>query len=646
MLYENLIVVATIICCHGNRFPDISTGFYHVPDNQKVIYDVDLGHDIHKRAAATQPLRIHLHFDRSILELPYEHQKLIKEKVNIAVEFWEDTLMIHPTSSPIRLNRKCLTNDVRYFEREKYCKDGCALTTCGDIIVPLPHLQSCKFWDSIGNEYYSPDNTESGVANADFILYVAALSSEKCLWEKTVAFAAHCQLEKSLDRPIAGYFSICPHSLSTSIHKHEELLYTIKHEILHALGFTTGLYAFYRDINGQPLTERDPHTGKPLAFNKQLGMYQWSNRVVKEFTRYNWRLKGQSIKKNVHMIVTDNVVREVRRHFNCSTLEGGELEDQGINGTAFTHWEKRVFENEFMTGTYTQNPVISRISLALMEDTGWYSVKYWKAGDLEWGQNLGCDFVTKSCYEWIETRMRRQQDIHPFCTAPNRGEIVTDCSRNRNAVAICNLSEFPVDLPEIYQYFSSIPGVHPSNIRKYGGGVSLADYCPYLQEFVWKENENYVRGSRCALKQNMLEQKHNHLLEKYSPNAKCFNHGSAWIVSLCPNMFNPHYGSGCYEYQCSLETGLTIAVMGRVYQCSYTGQVLRIRILEKGWLYQGTIVCPSCEEMCKVHGVQCPPEDYRNWSNQTYQMPCGIATFVTFTLFKYLYLVYILLYFL
>ena len=34
---------------------------------------------------------------------------------------------------------------------------------------------------------------------------------------------------------------------------------------------------------------------------------------------------------------------EVRKHFNCSTLEGAELEDQGSSGTAGSHWEKRVF---------------------------------------------------------------------------------------------------------------------------------------------------------------------------------------------------------------------------------------------------------------------------------------------------------------
>lgn len=43
-------------------------------------------------------------------------------------------------------------------------------------------------------------------------------------------------------------------------------------------------------------------------------------------------------------MVTPRVVKEVREHFNCSTLEGAELEDQGEEGTVLTHWEKRVFE--------------------------------------------------------------------------------------------------------------------------------------------------------------------------------------------------------------------------------------------------------------------------------------------------------------
>ena len=36
--------------------------------------------------------------------------------------------------------------------------------------------------------------------------------------------------------------------------------------------------------------------------------------------------------KEMHMMVTPRVVEEVRLHFNCSTLEGAELEDQGGEG--------------------------------------------------------------------------------------------------------------------------------------------------------------------------------------------------------------------------------------------------------------------------------------------------------------------------
>lgn len=48
--------------------------------------------------------------------------------------------------------------------------------------------------------------------------------------------------------------------------------------------------------------------------------------------------------RDIQMVVTPQVVQEVRDYFNCSQLEGAELEDQGEEGTALTHWEKRVFE--------------------------------------------------------------------------------------------------------------------------------------------------------------------------------------------------------------------------------------------------------------------------------------------------------------
>lgn len=42
-------------------------------------------------------------------------------------------------------------------------------------------------------------------------------------------------------------------------------------------------------------------------------------------------------------LVTPNVLRVVREHFNCSTLIGAELEGDGGFGAQLSHWEERIF---------------------------------------------------------------------------------------------------------------------------------------------------------------------------------------------------------------------------------------------------------------------------------------------------------------
>lgn len=71
-------------------------------------------------------------------------------------------------------------------------------------------------------------------------------------------------------RPIAGHANLCPGSISTKPQELETLLSTVKHEILHALGFSVSLYAFYRDENGEPRTPRRSDTGKPPLNEKYV----------------------------------------------------------------------------------------------------------------------------------------------------------------------------------------------------------------------------------------------------------------------------------------------------------------------------------------------------------------------------------------
>ena len=69
-------------------------------------------------------------------------------------------------------------------------------------------------------------------------------------------------------RPIAGHANLCPGSISTKRQELDILLSTVKHEMLHALGFSVSLFAFYRDSAGRPLTPRGNFFSK-INFRKK-----------------------------------------------------------------------------------------------------------------------------------------------------------------------------------------------------------------------------------------------------------------------------------------------------------------------------------------------------------------------------------------
>ena len=152
-----------------------------------------------------------------------------------------------------------------------------------------------------------------------------------------------------------------------------------------------------------------------------------------------------------------------------------------------------------MSGTHSSRPVFSRITLALMEDTGWYKANYDMASDLTWGKNLGCDFVMKSCKSWISSHhnkwetefevhknikiligfIPRGRSIHPFCSKIKRDPLQTECTDDRNSVALCNLVKHDDPLPQEYQNFDTLTHVH-EDLEYYGGSVSLGKWSQWV----------------------------------------------------------------------------------------------------------------------------------------------------------------------
>ena len=106
--------------------------------------------------------------------------------------------------------------------------------------------------------------------------------------------------------PIAGHANLCPDSISTKPQDLETLLSTVKHEILHALGFSVSLYAYFRDSDGKPLTPRGS-SGKPLVKDTARGTY-WGENVISKVIRHSWKVRSGFIKKEIHLINTPRVV--------------------------------------------------------------------------------------------------------------------------------------------------------------------------------------------------------------------------------------------------------------------------------------------------------------------------------------------------
>lgn len=69
-------------------------------------------------------------------------------------------------------------------------------------------------------------------------------------------------------------------------------------------------------------------------------------------------------------------------------------------------------------------------------------------------------------------------------------------------MALCNLIRHDHPLPIIYQNFDEIANVPAGEEEYYGGSVSLADHCPYIQEFTWRSKNVIVRGSQCHFVDN------------------------------------------------------------------------------------------------------------------------------------------------
>ena len=166
-------------------------------------------------------------------------------------------------------------------------------------------------------------------------------------------------------------------------------------------------------------------------------------------------------------------------------------------------------------------------------------LSFFSAQELNWGKGMGCDFATKSCMELMDAAKEDSKTTSPFCSSLMQNAERTSCTHDLTAVGSCNLVQYSDTLPAIYQNIASVPGssLDTADLASVGGSVTLADFCPFVQEFTWKggegdQQEQGGRGTRCDNVDNAPDRNNNYGLESYGGQARCFRQVSC---SFCFN---------------------------------------------------------------------------------------------------------------
>ena len=129
-------------------------------------------------------------------------------------------------------------------------------------------------------------------------------------------------------------------------------------------------------------------------------------------------------------IKTTKALDAYRKHFDCMGADHVPLENEGSPGSAGSHWERSILGQEVMTGEEQWEAQYSKITLALLEDSGWYEVDYDMADRLEFGRGKGCNFIRDKCFG---------DDVFPeFCSVENQ----FGCDANGDKKVACKAQQF------------------------------------------------------------------------------------------------------------------------------------------------------------------------------------------------------------
>jgi len=260
-------------------------------------------------------------------------------------------------------------------------------------------------------------------------------------------------------------------------------------------------------------------------------------------------------------------VEKAKLHFGCDSIVGVPLENDGGQGTAGSHWEARFMLGDYMIGFDYPEIVISDISLAVFEDSGFYKVNYYSGGLFRFGKGEGCNFFNKNCIINKGTPFANE-----FCIVPQE----PFCTSSHLSKGNCYMKKYN-NIKSYYQYFSE-PNV---------GGFPFAAYCPVSLDHLYDKSDYYFSTSCKSGKKSTF---HSDYGEVIGDNSICVESSLLPTSSSQINIFR----SICYKARCdSINNNVILTINSGTVVCPKQGGTI-----DDPSGYKGKINCPDYNSVC------------------------------------------------
>ena len=358
----------------------------------------------------------------------------------------------------------------------------------------------------------------TGFIQYDLLIF-PMVDSDSSLSNNVLAAATPCIIASNNYKPMGGVVLI---NKNLSFQKYDSIFYMknlLFHELTHVLGF------------------------HPIFF-------EYLNLIYSETIN----------NEKYYYINSPKVLEKAKIHFGCDTLKGLQLENQGQAGSVGSHWESRYMLGDYMISSDYTEVVISDITLALLEDTGFYKINYYTGGLFRFGKNQGCAFFQKRC---LFNGGENTSFTNEFCTIKNE----PTCAGSHISRGNCYIINYSYKLNCKYRYYS--------DNKK--GGMIVTDYCPV--SFMYEtNNKNYYYPKSCKYGKEEKE------FELIGDNSMCFE--SSLAVSQKETI--------CYKISCDRSNKQFNVYIGeRIITCPGYEIILK----DPNGL-RGEIKCPNYNLIC------------------------------------------------